>query len=751
MPVLLKGSKWAERDIIGDLDIIRNCTYKTIRDFYHDWYRTDLQAISIIGDIDVDAIEAKVKKMFTKIPAIKNPRPRPVHEIPAHKEMYYVLATDKEAQSSDVKMVIIHKESKDKDLASIRDQYMSRMYNMMFGARINELMQKGENACVYGGSYYGGMLRGYEAFNILASAKPNQEAKAFKLIYTEIERVKRHGFLASELDRAKADYLTKIESSFKEKDKISNDTYARTISNDYLQGDVATDPTFDFQFGNFAIQSISLEDINALAPKWLTKENRVVIVSGPSESVKHATEAEIKQVIADVEASTIAAYEDNTSGKSLVEEGSIKGGKTVSTKELPDFAATEWTLSNGAKVIFRQADYEKDQVTLKAWSKGGSSIYENKDMVSTKCLSFFAGIYGVGDFDATTLRKLLAGKTAYVYPYLNSLEEGFNGACTPKDFETMLQLLYLNFEKPRFDQSAHDAVVSRVAAQIKASEGNPLQIKNDSITRIFTNYNPRIKLENADFIKEINMKRMEEIYKDRFTDASDFTFMIVGNIAKEDAKVLVEKYIGSLTDKNRTEKWIDRKVSSAKGLTEKILYFPMETEKGTVHVKMFNDMKYNTYNKLCITIIKDILRARYTEEIREKEGGTYGVKLRTEFTKFPREEASLYFEFDCDPLRANHLKALCYKEMDKIVKNGPTDKDFNDIVLNIKKNREQSKLHNKYWSNALRSLYYYGENTIDKANYEDILDNLSKKDIKKAAKKFFKRINKVDLTMLPKK
>lgn len=750
-PVLFEGSKWAERDVIGDLNIIKTFKPQTIKNFYHDWYRTDLQAIAIVGDIDVDAMEVKIKEMFSKIPAVENARPRPIFEIPTREKMNYVLATDKEATNSSVGMTILHKESKEKDLANLRDQYMTRIYNMMLRARVSEIMQKGENACVHASSDFSGFVRGYEAYSIDAVAKPNQEADAFKLIYTETERVKRHGFLASELDRAKADFLTQLETDFKQKDKIDNDTYVSAMQADYMKGEVATDPTFDFQFGNFAVQTITLEEINALPAKWLTKENRTVIITGPSEGVKHLTKAEVEKVIAEVEASEIAAYEDNTAGQSLVEEGSIKGGKVVSTKELPAFTATEWTLSNGAKVIFRQADYEKDEVSLMAWSTGGSSLYENKDMVSSKCIGDFAGAYGVADFDASTLRKLLAGKTASVNPYLNSLEEGFKGACTPKDFETMLQLLYLNFEKPRFETEAHNAIVSRFEAQIKAMEGNPEKAKSDSITRIFTNYNSRIKLQNADYIKAIDMKRMEEIYKERFTDASDFTFMIVGNIAKEDAKVLVEKYIGSISTKHRTEKWIDRKVESPKGLTEKKLYFPMETAKGTVLVKMFNDSKYNSYNRLCVEIIKDVLDLRYTEEVREKEGGTYGVGVYADFSKFPKEEAIMYIQFDCDPDKADHLKSICYKEIDKIIANGPSEQDFNKVILNLKKNREQSKLHNKYWSDALRNFYYFGENTVDAANYENILDKMSTKDIQKAAKLFFNKINKVDLTILPKK
>lgn len=750
-PVLLKGSKWAERDIIGDLNIIKNFKHKTIRDFYHDWYRTDLQAIAIVGDVDVDAIEAKVKALFSKIPAVKNARKRPVFEVPSHEEMYYVLATDKEATSSSVGMTIMHKAPKVKDLATLKGQYQTRLYNMMLRARISEIMQKGENACVDASSNFGGFLRGYKIYSIDATAKPNKEAEAFKLIYTETERVKRHGFLPSELERAKADLLSSIESEFKDKDKISNDSYARTMQADYMEGEVATDPTFDFQFGNFAIQSSSLEEINALAVKWLTKENRTIIVSGPSEGVKHITEAEVKQVIADVEASKIAAYEDNTSGQALIEEGAIKGGKVVSTKELADLGATEWTLSNGAKVVFRKADYEKDEIKLKVWSKGGSSLYENKDVVNAKCISDFAGVYGVGDFSATTLKKLLAGKKAGVYPYLNSLEEGFNGFSTPKDFETMLQLLYLNFEKPRFDAAAHQAVVGRMGAYFKSMEGNPKKAQSDSIKRIFTNYNKRVKLENAEYIKEIDLKRIEEIYKERFSDASDFTFMIIGNLEKAEVKTLVEKYIGALTDKDRNEKWIDRKVSSPEGLTEKKLYFPMETAKGTVLLKLFKDNKYNAYNRIALTMVKDILNLRYTEEVREKEGGTYGVGVYTNFSQYPTSEATLYIQFDCDPEKADHLKSICYREIEKLAKEGPSEKDLNKVILNLKKDREQSKLHNKYWSSAIRNFYYHGENTADPANYEKILNKMTVKRIRKAAKKFFKKINKVDLTVLPKK
>jgi len=750
-PVIFKGSKWAERDIIGDLDILKNFKHKTIRDFYHDWYRTDLQAIAIVGDIDVDAIEAKIKEMFSKIPAVKNPRPRPEFKIPEHEETNFVLATDKEAMNSSVEMIIMHEKPAVKDIAYLKDEITVRLYNMMLRSRISEIMQKGENACVGMSSNFSSFVRGYSLYNIQATAKPNREAEAFKLIYTENERVKRHGFLAVELDRAKADLSSYIESDFKEKDKISNDSYARAIRNDYLQGEVATDPIFDYQFGMYAVQSTSLAEVNALAEKFMTKKNRTIVITGPSEGVKHATEAEINKVIADVEASNVAAYVDNTAGQSLVDKESIKGGKVVATKDIKELDATEWTLSNGAKVIFRKADYEKDNVTLKAWSKGGTSIVENNDLVSAKCVGTYTSAYGVADFDASTLRKLLAGKNVSVRPYIKDLEEGFSGFAIPKDFETMLQLLYLNFEKPRFDAQAHEGIIGRVDAQIKAMEGNPQKVLSDSITRIFTNYNKRVQLQDLNYTKKIDLKKIENIYKDRFSDASDFTFLIVGNITKEEVKPLVEKYIGALTDKDRKENWIDRKVSSPEGETVKKLYIPMETPKGTVILKMFNDTKYNAYNRITLDVIKEVLDLRYTEEIREKEGGTYGVSLFTSASHFPNSELTMFIQFDCDPAKAEHLKSICYREINKLVKEGPSQKDLDKVILNIKKNREQAKNHNKYWSNALKTLYVDGENTNDPANFETIVDNLTIKQVRKAAKKFFKKVNKIDLTVLPKK
>lgn len=751
-PVLLKGSKWAVRDVIGDLNIIQNFKPKTIRDFYHDWYRTDLQAIAIIGDFDVAEMEAKVKKMFSKIPAVKNPRKRPDFKIPNHKETYYCLATDKEAASSDVNMFIIKDESKVKDLAELKNQFTEACYNLMLRSRMKEIMQKGDNECLSMSAGNSEFLRGYKAFTISTTAKPNKEVEAFKAVYTECIRAERHGFLQSELDRAKADLKSYLEESYNTRNERSNDAIANSIKKDYLNNETITNPVFDYKFGLFCLQFTTLNDINAFAKNVMSEENRTIVITGPSKGVKHASEVEMKKAIADVEASNINAYVDNTANKQLIDAAKIKAGKVVSTKELENFGAKEWTLSNGAKVIFRKADYEKEQITLNAWSKGGTSLIENKDLVSAQNITSFVNKFGLGEFDASSLSKVLAGKNVSMSPYIGGITEGFSGFSVPKDVETMMQMLYLYFENPRFDKKAFDVTKDRMATQIKAIKNNPQKILSDSLTTIFSNYNKRTHLQNEKYLNEIDFNKIQKIYKERFNNIGDFTFLIVGNIEEAKVKSLVEKYIGSIKGENKSEKWINRKIATPKGKTNKVLEIPMQTKKGSIFAKYSNNrLKYNAYNLLTLKVMKNILDLRYTEEIREKEGGTYNVSVIAKAAKNPKSEFNLMLIFDCDHNKADHLKGLCYKIIKRMIKEGPSQKDFDKAIKALKSDRKRQKPHNEYLRKNIETYYMTGIDMGADKNYEKILKKLNVKRIRKAFKKFFKKANLVDVTVLPKK
>lgn len=751
-PVLYKDSKYAVRDVIGSLDVIKNFKYQTIRDFYHKWYRTDLEAIAIVGDFDVAKMEQKVKELFSKIPAVENPAPRPFFEIPEHEEMYYSLATDKEIQQSSISIVTMlpgtPAEEKNK-AAYLKDNIISSFYNQMIGARISEMMQQANPPFINGSIGLGGFVRGYIAYNINTTAKPNEEAGALEAILTENERIKRYGFTESELERVKTNMLVGLESAYKQKDKTNNESYIDEMKSHFLTQEPIIDMDLYYELAKNIIPSITLAEVSAKAKEWNTDKNRTVIISGPSEGAQHLTREEVVAIMDKVAKSDIKPYHDQVSTASLINED-LKGSKIVATKKLPELGAEEWTLANGAKVVFRKADFEKDAVSLSSYSKGGTSIYDVDLLPSAENADNFVGAYGLGEFDAITLKKLLTGKLASCGVSIGSISESVNGSSTPQDFETMLQLLYLRFEKPRFDKEVHESIINRNRAAMANMEKNPQKIMQDSITLIMSNYSPRALLFNEQYLDQISIEKIEQVYRDRIKDASDFIFFIVGNIEAETVKPLVEKYIGSLKSENRKDNWRDNNVRGPKGKTVKEIELALETPKSTVITNFSKDMPYSMFNNICMDVLEGILDLRYTENIREKEGGTYGVSVNGSNMKEPYSNYSMTMSFDCDPEKAVHLKSLIYSEVEKMMDKPATAEEVNKIVSNMKKNHEQSKPHNSYWMNTISTYYIHGINLNDPKSYEDLLDKVSAKDVQKFAKSLFKDADVVDIIFKPK-
>ena len=754
IPVILKGSKYAERDIIGNIDIIKNFSYNTLRDYYHKWYRPDLQAIAIVGDINVDAVENKIKTLFSTIPAPVNPAARNFEEVPYHKETNFVLAQDKEAPQTSVSIVVIHKAvpAENKNLKYIRDSHIISLMNSMINTRINELLQK-ENPPFVSGyvTFDGYYARGYDAFSITATARKNEEAKALEAIYAEAERARKFGFTKGELDRAKAKMISDIENRYKQKDKINNDTYEGDIQGYFLTGEPLTSIDFDYEFIKQVIDGITPEETSAKFKEVMLDENRTIVIQGlEGADIKHLTEPEALDILTSVKNSQLTPYEDKALGASLIKED-LKGSKIIKTVPLPQFDAIEWTLENNSKVIYRRANYEKDNVILSAFSFGGISKLDNNLVLPANLISVIVPMYGAGDYDNVTLQKMLAGKKATVTPGLSETAESINGSSTPKDFETMMQLLYLRFARPRFDQVAHQAIMGRFAGMLGNMEKDPNKIKSDSISMITTGYNPRTPLLNKESINKITLDDIKKIYTDRFNAADEFTFFIVGNIGKDTVMPMVEKYIGSLPVAGRKETWIDRKVEQPKGKIIREISLPLTIPKSTIFISFAEGMKYNPYNYLGLEVIQGILDIVFTEKVREDKGGTYGVSISLSEQKRPTELAEGMITFDCDPSRANELKAIIYNQLDTIMIKGPSQVNLDKAVSNLLKTREENKMHNSYWSSILTRYYSYGINSNDPANYENILKSYKIKDIKKIAGEMFKKADVVDLIFKPTK
>ena len=754
LPVVLKGSKYAERDIIGKPENIENFKYDTLRNFYHDWYRPDMEAIAIVGDLNVDEVEKKIRDLFSKLKPVINPRPRPLFDVPYHKDTRFVLATDKEAPNTIVSVMTLHPSvPKDKrDLQYLRDSYITDLMNSMINARISELLQKGNPPFVAGSiSMESYITRGYDAFTMSASARMNEEPLALESVYREAERARRFGFTRGELDRAKARMLTNFENTWKQKDKINNDTYAGWMEENFFNGEPLTSPDFDFEFLKRVIDGISLEEVSSKFRQLMTEENRSITVEGlEGNDVKHLSEQEAIDIISRVKASQLSPYEDKVTSLSLVPEG-IKGSPVIKTTPLPQFNAVEWTLANNAKVIYKKADFEKDNVILSSYRLGGTSLFETDMLPSAMMLPAVVSTYGTGDFDNVTLQKMLAGKKASAAVSLSELTEGVNGSSTPRDFETMMQLLYLRFAKPRFDSTAHQAIMTRYSAFIANMAKDPLKTMQDSVSLFLTSFSPRTMVLNNEMLSKVDFGKVRKIYREMFSDVAGFTFIIVGNISEDSVKPMVEKYIGSLKGGTGTGKFIDRNVRPPKGRFVKDIQIPLTVPKTTVFVSHSAVMKYTPYNNMCLKVISGILDLDYTERVREEAGGTYGVSVSLTSQLYPYQNATGLIMFDCKPARADSLKGIIYDEINDLVEKGPGKEELEKTVSNLLKNREETRRHNNFWSNTIYTWCYTGINVNDEQNYEAILKKLTVKDIQAFSREFFSKANVADIVFRPAK
>ncbi len=752
LPVLFEGSQYAVRDIIGDTLILKTFNPDTLRDFYREWYRTDLQAIAIVGDIDVDAVENKIKDIFSAIPGVENAAPRPENLLIPRPGTRYLLVTDPEASETAISLITIDREpdKRPRDEAYIRDGFVTGLMNAMMRNRFSEIVQKGTPPFVSGSLNYNSFLaRDYNALTLSATVRDNEESKALEAAYTEYERARRYGFTEGELKRAKATMLSNFENLYKQKDKISNDDWADQIRDNFLTGEPI--PSLDVQYDNYKriLPAITKEEVSARLKGLAVDDNSFLVVEGPDDR-QHLTEREAFDIVKKVKNAEISPYEDITGGPDLI-SGTLSGSGIVRTMPLPQFSATEWTLANGARVVFKHADFEKDNVTITGYAFGGSSLYPDSLVPSLALFPQIISMYGAGEFDNVTLTKMLAGKKASVSLGLQETMQTVSGSATPKDFETMMQLLYLRFAKPNYNKEAFDAIVGRYKAVVTAMQKDPNKIMSDSLSLNMTGYNPRTFIMTPESMKAINYEDVNYIYATAFDDASAFTFFITGNIDETVAKDMAMKYIGSLPSKHAGKTWKDLGIRQPHGIVKKEIAVPLAVPKATVIMSYTAGVKYKPASYIGMDVLKGILDLVYTEKVREDKGGTYGVSVNTSSQKRPVEKADLFIAFECDPERATELKGIIYKELQNIAENGPSKTDLEKVVSNLLKNREENLLHNNYWSNTIRSFYLTGIDNNNKKNFADILNSLSAKDMKKEVKKYLAKADLLELVFVPEK
>jgi zinc protease len=746
---LYKDSKYATHDVIGDINLLDTFPYEAIKRFYSTWYRPDLQAIIAVGDFDGKLIEEKIKTMFSKSPKPVEPNKHQLTPVPDHKETLVTIQKDKEAQYSMIQLVYKHDPETVKNLGYYRNSLIEELFNIMMNARLQELLQSADPPFVYGYSAYTNLVRSKDAFMSFAIARNNEMQKALKCLLTENERIKQFGFVQTELDRAMAEYKRKIENEYSEREKQESENYVWKYYSHFTSQEPSPGIEFDLEFVKQMMPGITLDEINALGKSWITDENRVVALMSPdSPDVSLPTEAEVFEIINAINNEKITAYVDKVSDAPLIPTEPTPSGVSKTAKN-KDLGTIQWTFENGVKVVLKQTDFKEDEILMTAFSYGGSSLYEVKDLVSAENTTSVTMESGLGTFDKTELDKKLAGKIVSSSPMISETYEGFRGNCSPLDLEILLQEVYLYFTAPRFMEDAFEGYIARMKGVLDNKAADPDQAIWDTAMVTLASYSPRVRPWTSKLLDEANLNRSRSIFKERFGDPSSFTFYFVGNIDPEKAKPLMEKYLGGLPKVNRTETWKDNGVRPPVGKVSKNILRNMEVPKGTVLITYTGTFDYDDFEtRLNLLALVDILEIRYVETIREEEGGTYGAAVFEDLQKYPYESYSVSIFFDCDPKNVNHLKEIVFNEIEKLKKEGPAEKDFKGVKENKLKTYQENLKQNKYWIQLIKNFDYNQTDVTEYKKYEEYVNGMTIEGLKNAANELFKE-NVVEILLLP--
>lgn len=753
LPKMYPDSRYAHRMPIGTIDVINNFKPDELRDYYHKWYRPDLQAIIIVGDINVDRVEAAVKKIFADIPAPVNPAPRKMFEVADNDIPLISIATDKEASNTILSIFYKH-EKMPQDMygtiAGVVKDYIQSVAATMMNERFNEMVQKANPPFVAAqasdGDYMISKTKG--AWSVAALVKENEVDSAMNALVTETERVKRFGFTPSEYDRARINVLKQYESIYNDRDKQRNSAFTNEYVRHFTEGGYIPGIETEYALIGQIAQAVPVEQVNKYIQDMIDEKNIVISLTGPEkEGISYPTDEELLRDFMKAQRIPVEPYKETLSNEPLISELPAPG-KITESKEDPLFGATVLTLSNGIKVVLKHTDFKKDEIVMTATSPGGSTLFGNKDIDNLKIFNEVIDLGGLGNFSSTDLNKLLAGKKVSCSPSLGMDSENMNGSSTPSDLKTLFELIYLYFTAPRMDEEAYASFENRMIAQLKNVELNPMVAFSDSLTKAIYNNNPRVmRIEPADF-KNISYPRIMEMYKERFGDASGFVFTFVGNIDTDSIRPLVEQYLATLPANGKIEKGNVKEVPPIrKGEYVNRFKRQMETPKASVVNFYSGQMDYNLENILTATMLKQVLDLVYMEKVREEEGGTYGVQTSARISTFPEGQTFLQAYFDTDPGKREQMNTIVRNELKRISDIGPRPEDFKKTQDNILKRHAENQQENSYWLNTLDNYYYKGFDGATK--YVETLNSITPAKIQAFTKKLLGQGNSIEVVMEP--
>jgi zinc protease len=750
LPVFLHESKYANRLPIGTMDIVDNCEPDVLRRFRNDWYRPDLQAVIVVGDFDQEEMVKTVKEKFSAIPKVESPREKKYFDIPDHKETLVSIVTDKEAQYPIAFTFYKHPLHKSKTIGDYRETIKESLYNGMINNRLSEKTQEANPPFLMAQSSYSELFGPKSVYQSLAVAHNGRIEEGLKAVLIENERVRKFGFTETELERQKTAVLNSLEKSYNERDNQKSVAYA----NEYKRNFLLTEEPFpgienEFEYFKTFLPEITIDEINRLAEEWVTDENRVVVIMAPEiEGSKVPSKEEVLALLDEVKNTEIEAYVDAVSDVPLISDEPY-GSKVSDEKALEKVEAVEWTLENGATVVIKTTDFKDDEILFNAWSLGGSSLYSLKDEVSADLATDVMTMSGIAGFDNITLDKMLSDKVYQLSPYISELREGFSGSSSVKDSETLLQMLYLYFTEPRFDETSYQSLMTRYAGILENKSASPEENFKDTVSVTLANYNERARPMSKELLGEADLSRIKTIAKERFKDASDFKFFFVGNINLEEFKPLVEKYIGGIPTLEKQEQWVDLGIEKPKGIVDKVVKKGQE-DKSIQYIVFHGDFDYNAQNQVQLDAMGRILSTKLLEVIREDKSSVYYIGAKPSSSKFPKADYSVTVYYGTAPDKLEELKTAVFDIIKEYAENGPSEEEVEKAQEKMLRERELAVRENNYWLNILSSTYFIKDGDFSKyGNYDELVENISIESTKNAFKEYFNFENYVGVALAP--
>lgn len=753
LPVQYRGSRYAERLPIGTKESLENFSHAALRRFYKDWYRPDMQAIIIVGDMDMNDMEQKIRQTFSDIPAPANPRKRNEYPVPDHTESLSVVAKDKETSLPAVE-VMFKKDPQPERTVGDYIRYMNqRLFTGMFNNRLRGQALSSHPPFVAAGSYYGNSYaRTKDMFRLYANTSDTGMARSLYALMEEAERVLRYGFNANEFELQKKQLQSFYDRIFNEREKEESFKYVNEYINNFLIDEPIPGIEWEYDFVKQYLAAVKLEDVNSLAAQWITPGNRVVTLNAPDKpGVKIPSAEDIQQVLTAVAASKTEPVKEISLAASLMDPARLKPGRIVSTKTDEELGITTLKLSNGATVVLKNTNFKNDELLFRAFSKGGHSLVKEADYYSAMYAAQLVAQSGAGDFSAIELGNMLKGKNTSLTPYISLYSEGMNGNTIPKETETLLQLIHLYFTRPRKDRNAFESFKTRQKQVYANLSANPQIYFGAAFQKLMVQNHPRGGgLPRQEDFDKINPDRSIELYKERFANAADFTFFFVGAYDEQTIGALIEKYIGSLPAKPQKENYKDLGIRPPSGKTDKVINRGTDP-KSLVAMVFTAPAAYTLKDAYLLNSLGELMTIKLTEQLREEKSGVSGVNVTGNINRMPVPYSSFNITFPCAPENADTLAKASVEELKKIIRFGVSADDLVKIKEQQTRKLEVDMRLNSFWMNNLYDAWFYGTNPHDMLNKQKLIESLSAKMMQDAARKYINPNSFIKAVLNPEK